>query len=500
MLPYRYLDVTEILQQAGARWQSVGDRLEINLPQTQLNTIRLGNQSWGKRIVVELDRPTFWQVSQAKQEGVVIVQGIPTPQLRSQFEASPSSAPSVKPEMSDDLGGGSGFSENTKLFRLESTGQITKIRVNLPPSHGLRVFSLPNPYRLVIDVRPDAAVERKIQWAPGVIWRQKWVTLGSRGSFMVNLLEIDPKSSQISLKPITPAPNTLTGIAPLMTIARNNQAIAAINGGFFNRNRKQPLGAIRADNQWLSGPILNRGVIAWNRQGEVKMGRLTLLETVIIGGNRFPVTHLNSAYVKKGIARYTSQWGANYIPLTDNEIIILVSNNQIIRQFNAGKAGKQAYPIPQNGYLLTVRANAYPVSNFGNGQEIRLESRTIDQDFANYPYIMGAGPLLLQNGRIVLNAQQEKFSKGFETQKASRSAIATTSQGKILLVAVHNRRGGRGATLGEFALILQQLGALQGLNLDGGSSTSLYLGGYLIDRSPVTAARVHNGIGIFWNP
>jgi len=41
------------------------------------------------------------------------------------------------------------------------------------------------------------------------------------------------------------------------------------------------------------------------------------------------------------------------------------------------------------------------------------------------------------------------------------------------------------------------MGCIHALNLDGGSSTSLYLGGQLLDRSPNTAARVHNGIGIF---
>jgi exopolysaccharide biosynthesis protein len=41
------------------------------------------------------------------------------------------------------------------------------------------------------------------------------------------------------------------------------------------------------------------------------------------------------------------------------------------------------------------------------------------------------------------------------------------------------------------------LGAIDALNLDGGSSTGLYLGGQLLDRSPYTAARVHNGLGIF---
>lgn len=104
------------------------------------------------------------------------------------------------------------------------------------------------------------------------------------------------------------------------------------------------------------------------------------------------------------------------------------------------------------------------------------------------------------NGQIVLNPTAEQFSTAFIQQAASRSVIATTGAGKLMLITVHNRIGGAGPTLAETAQITQQLGAMNALNLDGGSSTSLYLGGQLIDRPASTAARVHNGIGVFVQP
>ena len=45
------------------------------------------------------------------------------------------------------------------------------------------------------------------------------------------------------------------------------------------------MGALRRDNQWLSGPILNRGAIAWNDSGQFYFGRLTLEETLITPNN-----------------------------------------------------------------------------------------------------------------------------------------------------------------------------------------------------------------------
>ena len=69
-----------------------------------------------------------------------------------------------------------------------------------------------------------------------------------------------------------------------------------------------------------------------------------------------------------------------------------------------------------------------------------------------------------------------------------------------MLVAIHFSPGGRGPTLRETAQIMQQLGAHNALNLDGGNSSSLYLGGSLINRHRGTVGRVHNGLGVFISP
>ncbi|MEL6502679.1 MAG: phosphodiester glycosidase family protein, partial [Cyanobacteria bacterium J06623_1] len=151
-----------------------------------------------------------------------------------------------------------------------------------------------------------------------------------------------------------------------------------------------------------------------------------------------------------------------------------------------------------NGYLLALRAGATNnAAKLPNGTPIRIVSSTVSPEFNRYPHVLGAGPLLLKDNQIVLDAQAEKFSKAFADQKAIRSAICTTSTGKLIIAAVHDRAGGKGPSLPEHAQLMQRLGCVNALNLDGGSSTSLYLGGQLLDRSANTAASVHNGIGIF---
>jgi exopolysaccharide biosynthesis protein len=293
-------------------------------------------------------------------------------------------------------------------------------------------------------------------------------------------------------------PKMAQGTLPLLTMARDQQASAAINAGFFNRNNQLPLGAVRASQNWLSGPILNRGAIAWNDQGQNTFGRLSLVETLTTGtGQRLTASYLNSGYVQRGIARYTPAWGPSYVSLADNEMVYVVQGNQVTAQYPLPKAGQQQMPIPTDGYLIIDRGNQIPAGALAMGTTVTVNGRSVPETFNAFPNGLGAGPLLVDQGRIVLNAQGEGFSSAFQQQKASRSAIAVDRSGNFVLVATHNRVGGTGASLGEFAQILQQMGVVSALNLDGGSSTSLSLGGQLLDRSPVTAARVSNAIGVF---
>ncbi|HYW19549.1 MAG TPA: phosphodiester glycosidase family protein [Nodularia sp. (in: cyanobacteria)] len=508
---YRYLDITNFAQTAGWQFQANGNILAIAIPQAEVKDIRQSQQPssvsnspfQSARIVLDLDRPAPWQLSQglpitetdepatrANREWIVAIEGIVNPALIQRY-APPISLPNPLQKLPAQP------TPKPLIRKLEVVKNRTIVSLSVPFGMSPQIITLADPNRLVIDLRADALVQRDITWASGLRWRQQFVNLGTE-RFPVVWLDINPRQAGLTLKPIGTEPNNQTGTAPLIQMAPQSSAVAAINAGYFNRNNKLPLGAIRRDGQWLSGPILNRGAIAWNDAGQFYFGRLTLQETLIAPNNqRLPILFLNSGYVQNGIARYTPTWGTSYTPLTDNEILLVVQKDQVANQLRGGKSGETAVPIPQDGYLLTLRGNATTASQLPIGTAVSIISSTNSADFNRYPQIMGAGPLLVQNNKIVLDAEAEKFSKAFSTQKALRSAICTTASGSLMIAAVHNRAGGLGPTLQEHAQLMKTMGCVNALNLDGGSSTSLYLGGQLLDRSPNTAARVHNGIGVF---
>lgn len=475
----RYLDIDPLVRQHGWQVTPQGSVLDLRLPASHVMTIRQGRQSWGDRLVLDLTQAAAWQVSPATNSITVTVDAGIDQRAISNF----------KLKTTDFL----------KSINISSSDQRTTLTLTVANYLQPYVWSLAQPNRLIIDIRPDALRPKEILWAEGIQFQQRYVSLNTQ-RFEVYTVSLDAAHSDIALLPLWASPNQVSGIKPPADIAEQWQTTALLNGGFFNRNNQLPLGALRYNNRWISGPILGRGAMGWDNQGNIIMDRLTLSATATANNQTFPIDTLNSGYVKAGIARYTEDWGTQYTTLIDNEIVAIVQNNQVSQQRRLNAAGQDTVPIPPGGYLLALRAFNSAAPAFTPGTTVTLTQQSQPSSFEQFPHILGAGPLLISRGKIVLDPQREGFSRNFIEGKAPRSIFGLTPNGQIKLITIQDRVGGRGPTLVETTQILQKLGCTEALNLDGGSSSSLYLSGQLINRHPQTAARINNALGVFLTP
>jgi exopolysaccharide biosynthesis protein len=69
-----------------------------------------------------------------------------------------------------------------------------------------------------------------------------------------------------------------------------------------------------------------------------------------------------------------------------------------------------------------------------------------------------------------------------------------------LLATVQAAPEGVAPNLLQTAEVLKKIGAVDALNLDGGSSSTLFLGGDILNRPVTEIAPVHNAIAIFITP
>jgi hypothetical protein len=190
-----------------------------------------------------------------------------------------------------------------------------------------------------------------------------------------------------------------------------------------------------------------------------------------------------------------------YSPLTENELLIVVRGDRVVAQYQGNAVGVGQITIPSDGYVLVARQTPEAAKQLPVGMTVRGRQAFIPDKFASFSNLIGAGPLLLKNGSLSLDGKLEQFQAGFDTQSANRSAIATTKEkGKLILATVQAAPEGVVPNLLQTAEVLKKMGAVDALNLDGGSSSSLFLGGEILNRTITEIAPVHNAIAIFITP
>ena len=92
---------------------------------------------------------------------------------------------------------------------------------------------------------------------------------------------------------------------------------------------------------------------------------------------------------------------------------------------------------------------------------------------------VGGGPVLLQAGKIqITNNEELKFVGKAVNDKHPRTAMGYTTDGKLIILMIEGRNNiAHGATLGQEAQILKDLGCWEALNLDGGGSSCMLVNG-----------------------
>lgn len=98
-------------------------------------------------------------------------------------------------------------------------------------------------------------------------------------------------------------------------------------------------------------------------------------------------------------------------------------------------------------------------------------------DWTGYNTVLCAGPRLLTDGQVTVNARAEGFRDPRVLGSAPRSAVALRPDGVLLLLTIE-----KNISLQNLAYVCLHLGATDAMTLDGGSSSGLYADGRTITR------------------
>jgi hypothetical protein len=93
---------------------------------------------------------------------------------------------------------------------------------------------------------------------------------------------------------------------------------------------------------------------------------------------------------------------------------------------------------------------------------------------------IGGGPVVVQQGEVrVSNNEELKFAGKAINDRHPRTAMGYTSNNELVFLVVEGRNPGKaeGVTLPQEAMLLQSLGCVEALNLDGGGSSCMLING-----------------------
>ena len=98
--------------------------------------------------------------------------------------------------------------------------------------------------------------------------------------------------------------------------------------------------------------------------------------------------------------------------------------------------------------------------------------------------IVGGTPVLVCEGNVVEDFSSEQILESFLVNPHPRTAVGIRDNGDWVFVVVDGRFFGffGGMIMKELAELMRELGCIEALNLDGGSSSTLVIGGVVINE------------------
>ncbi|MQA93786.1 MAG: sporulation domain-containing protein [Streptosporangiales bacterium] len=337
------------------------------------------------------------------------------------------------------------------------------------------------------------------------------------GPWRVAVLTVDPEAFHGSV--VAELGDSVRDPEKVTETARRTAAVAAVNGGFFVQHDADgapgdPVGIAVSRGRLLSEAVAGAPALVLRADGrpsiaelattgEVRMGSaLRELDGVnrepgkIVGcggrgGDRPTERPLRETCTDDSeLISYTPEYGPR-TPGGDGTEAVIGADGRVIDVRERGGT------IPAGGSVLagTGSAAAWLREPGHSGTAVTVRHGITGP--RGRPYAIGprdsvvsGGPRLVTGGRVLVEARASGLASddpGYSylglVRRDPRTMAGIDAYGRLLLVTVDGRDGQSvGVSFTEGAELMRSLGAVEALNLDGGGSTTMAVGGRLLNR------------------
>lgn len=316
------------------------------------------------------------------------------------------------------------------------------------------------------------------------------------GPTAVYLLKLDP--AQVSLSSAH-ARDEVMGLETADVIANRHHAIAAVNAGFFNTTNGDPASVLKIAGELVSDATVVRGVVAWTaaaRAGKqlFTFDQLSAKQEVhfSVGGSDHvvPIDGVDTTRARGKLMLYTPMYHSDTDTAPGGTEIIASGSPLVVREIRRDLGHT---PIPRNGIVLSYGGVDLPEDLAALVPGTRLSLATNWKSSNGLPpslfdqahdIVNGAG-LLRRGGDALTDWSTEALSVvNFTDMRHPRTMIGVDARGFVWLVAIDGRRPDYavGMNFKELQSLSDRLELRDALNLDGGGSVTMVVGGKIVNK------------------
>lgn len=325
--------------------------------------------------------------------------------------------------------------------------------------------------------------------AKGLVYERIVDHQGPNEAFVLKLNPATRLSLDVAL-----AQNQLPGVETTSSMAKRNNALAAINGDYFvspsfRKIGGRPLDIFAHNGRLMTSPYIWGNSFALSAdERHAHFGHVPLSMTVTQrdSGIVWDVRKWNSDRSSNHFVVSTPEGGSVYTPPTRACSARLFPSGSmrwgsstqvgIARGYTVDKLVCQQQSMrPDGGIVVSAPIGTKAAKNMktqlrdGEAVDVKWSmgwSQVLDT--------VGGNPILVRRGNTVYRCTTSSYF----CDRNPRTGIGVTKDGRLLLVIVDGRRSRSvGMTPGEFADLFKHLGARSAINLDGGGSSTMFLRG-----------------------
>lgn len=361
---------------------------------------------------------------------------------------------------------------------------------------------------LALVVAPPASAAGRVMLTPRITYERQ-VRFTWHGPVVVHILRGPRPGGLYALRPVL-SNGVLLGRETVTSMQRrvsSTATVAGVNGDFFTWDEGLPSGIHMESGVLMAPPHPLRSSLGITDDGTLVIDRVQMLGLWQGTGPRRQLGGLNQRPAPQSARLFTPAWGGatpaaqGTFEVTLRPFPPAAPNTELLGTVEAVKNGGGT-PIPPDGAVLVGRgasatrlASEAPV---GQTMSVRLILRP---EWGGIVDAIGAGPVIVRDGQPVFSALED-FTSSQITPRDPRTGVGQLADGRIVMVAVDGRQPGysTGLTNFELAQTLTGLGAVSGMALDSGGSTTVAFDGRLLNHpsDPGGERPISDGLFLFY--